>query len=352
MATSDEKLMAERPSAARHITQADVARFAGVSTAVVSYVVNGGPRPVAVETAERVRQAIDVLGYRPNEQARALTLGRSGTIGFVMSEGLNPLRAEFISELTVAANQVGMRIVTANVGQDDELARDIDNLMAQRVDGLLFASSAARADIILNSRLGDTPVVFIDMPGPILAQRTIGVDAQGAAEQLVTHLIEVHGHRGVALIIGDHGFGNPDPRERGWWQALKSAGLGESPLVRVPFSMSGGYYGGLQILAGRPRPTAIFASSDQQAFGLLRAINEQGLRVPEDVAVVTYDGTRLTEFTPPPLTVARQPITAIAEAAISLLGKSVGPAGRHIALQAELVIRSSCGCGPTPPPAR
>ncbi|TDD40957.1 LacI family transcriptional regulator, partial [Kribbella antibiotica] len=118
--------------------------------------------------------------------------------------------------------------------------------------------------------------------------------------------------------------------------------LSEGPVVKVRFSRAGGYAAGLELVGMAPRPTAVFVSSDLQAVGVLRALREAGLRVPEDMAVVAFDGTAESEWCWPPLTVVRQPLERMAEEVVRQLIE--GPAGSPAAYPAELVIRRSCGC--------
>ncbi len=318
--------------------------MAGVSTAVVSYVVNNGPRPVATATAARVRDAMDLLGYLPNASARALRLGRTHTLGLVMADSQNPFFSEYTFELVKAADAKGWRLLIADTRNEEGAeAAIVEEFLARQVDGLLFASSFARLDRSRTLQATGIPTVLIDCPGPIPGRRTVGTNAGGAAEMLVQHLLD-HGRRRIALIVGDKGFGNPDPRERGWRRALRSAGLADGPIVRVPFSREGGYAGAGVLLDQDPDIDAVFASSDLQGIGLLRALHERGIRVPGDIAVASFDGTKESEFCWPPLTVARQPLPMLATAAIDLLDAPDLARGTHIQLEAELILRQSCGC--------
>ena len=328
----------------RAVTRADVARLAGVSTAVVSYVVNDGPRPVADHTAERVRAAMEKLGYIPNASARALRRGRTETLGLLIADSLNPFFVQYAFELVTAAAARGMRVLIGESREDMAQERImLEELVARQVDGLLLASSFSRHPESLGLPV---PTVLIDCPGPVPGRLTVGSSAEKAAEELVAHLIS-HGRRRVGLIIGAHGFGNPDPRERGWRRALRSAGLDDGTIVRVPFSREGGYSGGFALLEQDPQVDAVFASSDLQGVGLVRSLHQQGVRMPEDVAIVTFDGTKESEFCWPPLTVAKQPLAKLAAAAISLLDAPDVASGTHVQLEASIVFRQSCGCAAT-----
>ncbi|MCB0911996.1 MAG: LacI family DNA-binding transcriptional regulator [Propionibacteriaceae bacterium] len=317
-----------------------------MSTAVVSYVVNNGPRPVAPATAARVREAMQLLDYRPNASARALRRGTTETIGLIVADSLNPFFAEYTAELVRAAAAVGKQLLIADINQDARAEEEIvDELVSRQVDGLLFASSFARLERSRTLQVARVPTVLIDCPGPVPGRRTVGSDAAGAAEMLVDHLL-AHGRRRIGMIVGDGGFGDPDPREQGWRRALRAAGLADGALVRVPFTREGGYAGASALLAEDPGLDAVFASNDLQAIGLVRALHEKGVRIPAEIAVVSFDGTRESEFCWPPLTVARQPLEKLASEAIKLLDAPDVARGTHVQLATELIRRSSCGCAP------
>ena len=327
--------------ARRSVTRSDVAKLAGVSSAVVSYVVNNGPRPVADKTAKRVRDAMGKLGYVPNASARALRRGKTETIGLIIGDSLNPFFVQYAFELVTAAAARGKQILIGDSRQSEAIEKGIvDELLSRQVDGLLFASPFASR---YSSELLGVPTVLIDYPGPIPGRLTVGSAAEAGAEALVAHLIS-HGRTRVGLVIGDHGFGNPDPRERGWRNALLAAGLAPGPIVRTSFSREGGYAAAKALLDEDPTLDALFASNDLQAIGALRALNERGVKVPADVAVASFDGTKESEFSWPPLTVAKQQLDLLAAGAIDLLEESGNEMGKHLQIDTILVRRTSCGC--------
>ena len=331
------------PTRARNVTLADVARYAGVSPAVVSYVINDGPRRVAPATADRVRDAIDVLGYRPNSSARALRTGTTGMLGLVLPGTSNPFFGEYADVIYDAAAGAGLALLTAssaaNVRTEHRL---IEDLARHNVDGILVATMMTKADIS-SLRHPGLPIVLINCPFAVPGYRTLGPDAVAGARAVVDHLLSVHGHHSVALITGEASVHEPEAREAGWRDALRSHGRPDGLLVRTAFTRAGGYEAAKRVLAGADRPTAIFVSSDLQAFGVLRAIREQGLDVPGDLALVTFDGIEESAFSWPPLTLTQQPLQAMAEAAISALLGANNAA--HDLFPMELIIRQSCGCG-------
>jgi len=333
-----------RPANARPATRADVARYAGVSTAVVSYVVNDGPRRVAPETAARVRAAIDILKYRPNVNARALKKGATEMLGVILPDLTNPFFAEYVRALEIAAAVHGYVLVVATSdGDETQESRIVSDLSNRHVDGLLICSvlppSGFRA-----ITAPERPIVLIDCPMPQAGYAAVGPDAREGARVLVDHLITVHGHQSIALLTGESSTPAPEPRERGWGDAFQAHDLPPGPIVRTSFSRQGGYEAALRLLSWPTQPRAIFATSDHLCTGVLKAIREAGLRCPSDIAVVSYDGTVESEYCWPPLTVARQPIQAMADAAVAtVLGLGSG-SDHHQCFATELVIRESCGC--------
>lgn len=338
--------MTYQANARRPVTRGDVARYAGVSTAVVSYVLNDGPRPVAPRTAERVREAVEVLQYRPNLSARALRSGTSQAIGLIVADSLNPHCAELALAVTQAAAATGQRVLTADSRGDERSERaHVEDLLAHQVDGLVFASTFGRVDPLAGVRGVGVPVVLLDCPGPIPGRTTVGPAARAGVEALVRHLTETHGRRSIGLLIGSEGFGEPDPRELGWIDALSRLGLPRGPIIRTGWDRESGYRAGPEFLARSPRPDAVVAASDRLAVGLLRALHEAGVDIPGDIAVVSFDGTQESGYCWPPLTCARQPRELMGRAVLDLLDDP-GLAPGHHEFPTELVIRASCGCRP------
>ena len=239
-------------------TRADVARYAGVSGAVVSYVINNGPRPVAAETAERVRAAIDILGYRPNLTARALKRGSTQILGMILSDISNPFFAEFAVEVENTAAARGHAVLIGNShGNAFTERRLIDDLMSRQVAGLVLGSVDARPEMIDRAVKVGIPTVLVDCPWPVNGHFSLGPDSRAGARLVVDHLIQVHRHRLIAMVVGAEGNGG-DPRERSWQEATRAAALLDGPLVRMPFTREGGYRGGQLLLDTLNPPSAIF----------------------------------------------------------------------------------------------
>ena len=333
------------PASARPtITRKDVARLAGVSTAVVSYVVNGGPKRVSPVTAAKVREAISALGYRPNAAARALKLGSSEMLGMVVPDTTNPFFATLARAVEEAAAARGYALLLANSGGSAaNERRQVRNLASRRVDGVFLSSVLFEPDLT-ELEHSEIPAVLLNHSTEVPGFNSVGVELLEGSRRAVEHLVG-HGHRNIALVMGMNAGNDLDAREVGWQQGLAEAGLPEGPILRCDFDRQGGYRAGQRLLAAADRPTAVFVSSDLQAVGLLRAVSEAGLRVPEDLAVFSFDGSAEAEFSWPPLSTVAQPVQAMAEAAVeALIGfDGVSPTRNRI-FPVDLVLRASCGC--------
>lgn len=328
----------------RRATRADVAREAGTSVAVVSYVVNNGPRPVAQATRKLVLAAIEKTGYRPNNVARALASGTSKTYGLVLPNVSNVFLASLAHALQqeALANDMVMLLGDSGDSRQRELQL-LNTLLSQQVDGLIYISVDRHPWIELLQESG-TPFLMLDSVDPALGVSVLRVDEQAASRQLTAHLLS-HGYRQVGIVTGPQEMLNTQERLTGWREALADVGLQENPawMYTAPFTREGGYQAAQQMLQGQTRPRALFTSNEAQAIGLIRGLAEQGLRVPEDVALVCFNGTGLAAFQVPSLTCARQPVEEMAKAAISMLrGWKGKPTLREFSHRLEP--GESCGC--------
>jgi LacI family transcriptional regulator len=322
------------------VTRADVARLAGTSTAVVTYVVNNGPRPVAPETRERVRRAIEQLGYRPNVVARALKVGTTQTVGLIVPDNTNPFFAELAHAIEDVFFVAGYSLLLANSADSlDRERQHLRTLLDRQVDAVLLISLSGEPAIGEIVRADKRAIVLHRVPQDSLAS-SICIDDEQAAYDIATHLREAHGITDTAMITGPDASPVAVQRARGWSRAVSDTG---ADLRHAPFSRRGGYQAATALLTGNRRPGAIFAANDQQAIGVIRAAADLGVRVPEDVAVAGFDGTTEAGYTVPSLTTVVQPSQQIAEAAFEILrGAATDPPTCRV-LPHRLELRDSCG---------
>lgn len=218
---------------------------------------NGGPRPVAPETAARVRSVVEELGYRPNQTARALNLGTRHTIGLVL------FFAELAQAIERTASARGYQLFVAESHGDPALEKQlVAELTARQIDGFLLMSSGDRWRDPTPVEPSDPPTVMLDCAGPVAGRHTIGPDASTGASAAVAHLAEKHGRRRIGLIIGPDGLATPDPRIVGWREEIAARGLEEGPLAIDEWSNAGGYRAARRLWETGTLPDALFVSSD------------------------------------------------------------------------------------------
>ena len=348
------------------VTRADVAQLARVSPAVVSYVLNDGPRPVSAGTRARVEEAIAALDYRPNAVASALRGGLTRSMGLLIPDPVNPFFAELAGEVEKALFDHGN---TLSIGiTNDDAARElayVRSFVSRRFDGLVLVSSRAIAGVE-ERELASTPVLLLDRAAEHPGIASVHIDNIDGASRATEHL-QRHGHTLIALVAGPPTTRVTAERIAGWRSQQSRAGLdhGDDLVAFADFSETGGVAAASSLLAehGRPaarrgrRPTALVVSSDVQAMGVLHACHTAGLRVPEDVALVSFDGTTASRYAQPSMTTVRQPIPTIAGIAVAhLLERIAHPdtTVRHTTVRGNLRIGGSCGCSPrhTPTTAR
>ncbi len=330
--------MAETADGRRSATRDDVARLAGVSTAVVSYVVNNGPRPVAAATRERVLDAIEKLGYQPNAAARSLITGRADLLGLIVPDVGNPYFAAMAQEVEVAARERGLTLVLAQ-SSPTGLAKVVEALGGRLVMGVITAASAP-PDVVLELARQRVPIIVFSLGGGMGPFPSLAPDFYQGARAMVQHLVEAHRHDRIALVTGSEVV---EERERAWRDVLVESGQDPSVVLRVPWSMAGGREAARTLITEHPDVTGVFVTSDQQATGLLSGTQLAGRRVPEDLAVVSFDGSPESEFTVPPLTTVEVPMAEMARDAVArVLGEQA--VTMPVPYPTKPVIRRSCGC--------
>lgn len=345
-------------------TVRDVARLAGVSPTTVSFVLNGVESVhISPATRQRVLEAADTLHYRPNSLARGLRTRRSCCIGVVIP-GLSAdsFYVEVLQGVEEASRDAGYSvIVSTSRGSPEEEAAVIEALRDRRIDGLLAVPVCHPSSADAYRRLArEIPVVFVDRWPEGVDIPRVAVDHRKGAALAVRHLIEL-GHTRIAFVRGPE-WPASSIRERleGYEQTLASHRLPFREVIEVHSSLfaqkQGAYQAVLQALGGRPpsmRPTALFVTNDNLAAGVLRALRELRLHVPQEVSVVGFDDDEIAEFLEVPLTTVAQPRRELGRRATELflrLREGGEPsAAEAVRLQPRLVRRSSSGPAPPEP---
>jgi len=330
------------------VTLEDVARLAGVSRSTVSRVVNGHPH-VRAETRARVLAVIKKLGYRPHSIARSLVTKRTKLIAMLIPESVtkifsDPFFAILLQGAVQACNARGYQMVLAlfdDPRQQEDLYRQL--LQNGYIEGAVVAS-APPDDPIIKALLADgIPAVAV---GKQLNLPYVDVDNYRGARMAVEHLLSL-GYRRIATITGPLNHLHVQDRLSGYRDALEESGIPyeESLVAEGGFTEVGAMAALAKLLPFRPE--AIFVQSDTMAAGVLRALRNNGLQVPEDVAVVGFDDAPVAVLLDPPLTTVRQPIRLLGFMAVELLLDILeghkGERPGNVVLPVELVVRNSCG---------
>lgn len=334
---------------------ADVAREAGVSKTAVSFAFNS-PDRLSPETANRIREVAEALGYRPHPVARMLTQRRTWTIGVLTPQALsvifsNPFFGAFSEGVALAAEEsgYGLHFISPLHGS---LARALSRAT---VDGVVAIGLSGDHPEVEEIRRAGLPFVLVDSRA-LPEHSSVEVDDEGGARTAAEHLLSL-GHRDF-LVIGiepPQTASGPDPdgvvarRLRGYRAALEAAGieLTDERIVVGPATIEGGIAVFREAWEAGLRPTAILAMSDAMAIGAMRAARDLGLGVPRDVSVVGFDDIDLAPHTDPALTTVHQPVRRKGEEAVRLLLSIVDGSGlarpEHRRLETRLVIRASTG---------
>jgi DNA-binding LacI/PurR family transcriptional regulator len=333
----------------------DVAERAGVSIKTVSNVVNGYVH-VAPATRERVQRVLDELNYRPNLSARSLRSSRTGLIALAVPEIDSPYFAELARHVVRAAEA---RDWTVLVDQTDGLIERerlvMDGIRAHLIDGLIFSPLAAGNDELL-ARRDDTAMVLLGervYDGPV---DHVAIDNVAASRTAVEHLLSL-GRRRIAAIGEQRRTtaGTARLRTQGYVEALTAAGLALDPEVVMAtdsYHRADGARAMRELLDTGTAPDAVFCYNDLMALGALRVLNERGVRVPDDVAVIGFDDIEDGAYSTPSLTTVRPDKRRIATLAVEQLAARLDGAGsaapQELSAPFELVVRESTA-GPSAP---
>lgn len=321
----------------------DVARRAEVSPATVSRVVNGHSN-VDPGLAERVRNAMRELGYRPNAVARNLRRSRTNLWGVIISDITNPFFTSLVRGIEDVAQQQRFSVVLCNtdgdIGKED---RYVNAALTEQVAGVIITPSDGPKHV---TRLTDArvPVVVIDQLLPDADVDTVLVDNADGAERATAHLITA-GYQRIACITGPADLYTADQRLAGYRRALRTHGLPYDPaLVRyADFRESGGHRAMSSLLA-EAAPDAVFTTNNMMTIGALQCLSEAGLEVPADIAVAAFDDIPWAHLVRPALTTVSQPTYDLGRSAAELLIARIDAPGRNpatVTLPTQLHVRES-----------
>ena len=340
------------PAGSQRATSADIARELGISAMTVSRALNNRPN-VKEETRQQVTRVARKLGYVPDLIARSLVLRRTLTIGVVVPEITHSFFPEAIRGIEEAVYAAGYHLIFAHSAEKPERERDVlQTLESKRVDGILISTIETGGDVALYEHIIErgTPLIFFDRCVHGIGASCVRIDDEESAQAITEHLIE-HGYTRIAHLRGSQHVSIARARFNGYKKALKKAKLALRPelVTESGFHEQGGYEAMQKLLRlpARRRPRAVVAVNDPAAFGAIKAIQENGLKLPRDIAMVGFSDDIRAALMPTPLTTVRQPAYLLGKrAAERLLAIIEGTreASGEIIVETEQVIRQSCGC--------
>ncbi|QAY64275.1 LacI family transcriptional regulator [Xylanimonas allomyrinae] len=317
------------------VTVRDVAREAGVSISTVSRALSV-PDKVAVETRERVVSVAAALGYQPNRAAAGLRAGRTGTVGLLVPDLANPYFAAVAKGVTAGAREHALGVFVVDSEEKPEVEAELLRSLAHQTDGVILASPRALdADL---PAAGGKPLVVVNQGGPL----AVGTDNAGGVALALEHLRSL-GHQRIAYVGGPAASWS-DAQRRAALHAAGGAGVEVVMLGPFPPTVDGGAGAADDVVASEA--TAAITFNDVVAVGLVRAVRERGLRVPEDLSVVGFDDTFLAALVTPALTSVGADLREVGRRAIGLLVGRIGAragsgAATRVLLPATLAVRES-----------
>lgn len=312
----------------------------------VSRVVNGNRR-VSLEVEQRVRAAINKIGYQPNEAARILKGNKSSVIGLIVPDLADPFFSTCCSVIQEAAWDAGYMTLMAASGHREELERRETDLMVQRrIAGLIIVPVGSQNDHFAAAQSVGVPLVAIDRPIEHVESDSLTVDNLKASFRATQHLIK-HGHKNILCVADDERIYTKTERVSGYSQAMREAKL--VPRVCIVGSVTGSVADQVSFaLASDRAPTAIFAASNMVSVDVLRYLQRCDKAIPSDVALICFDDFSAATLVSPTITVIQQPIVELGQRAAQMmldrLKASVAAPPSKVVLPTRLIIRKSCGC--------
>jgi LacI family transcriptional regulator len=326
----------------------DVAKLAGVAPITVSRALNNSGY-VSQATRERVKAAIEELGYVPNMLGPSLRFQQTMILAVVITDITNPFWTTVTRGIEDVAHANGYSTILCNTDESESKQEQyLQMLLRRRVDGILLVPACSETKSIEMIKKQDIPVVVLDRQIGNLDVDVVRADSEEGAFLLVQYLLSL-GHRNIAMLAGPKNVSTAIDRTAGYRRALDDAGnaVNEELIYWGNFTQESGYENARMVTDMDPRPTAIFAANNFIAIGAMQALKEKGLHIPEDVALVTIDDIPPAYTLEPFLTVAIQPADEMGrQAARLLLDRIKNPEDesfQNVVLPTKMIIRASSG---------
>lgn len=335
----------------KKVSLKDIATEAGVSTALVSYVLTNKEKEARVgeEIAKKIREIARKLNYQPNHIARSLKSGRSFTIGLIVADISNPFFANIARTIEDEAKRNNYTVIFGSSDENVDKSRDLINVLLNRqVDGLIITPTEGSEEQINQLKAQKVPFVLIDRFFPEIEASHIAVNNYEAAYNAVSHLLKM-GRKRIGMVAYKTTLHHISERKRGYKEALQAYHMTGNTLLKsaryshlkedIKVSID-------QLLSGRHPADAVFFATNSLAMEGLKYINSLGIHIPDQLAVITFDEGEALDLFYSPVTFVRQPILEMGKAAVRVLLEEIKDNKKeieHICIDTALVVRKSCG---------
>jgi LacI family transcriptional regulator len=328
----------------RSPTIIDVARTADVAVGTVSRYLNG--QPIRRTNREQIEQAIQELGYKRNAAAASIRTDLTHIIGFLVPR-FDEFHAQMLEHLSNSVRRSGRAVLSYCHGSDPRvIAEALDIFSAQRVDAIVMDGTAEIYDRVDELLSQDVPIIFYNNDLRGLAVDRVMVDNHRASYRIVSHLADL-GHERIGILMGDLANSSGLERLSGYEQALQDNGIEIDPALKVKgnWTIDGGYQATTRLMALERRPTALFCANYGMAIGAMSWLKENGLHVPDDISLVSYDDVPVFRLYESGITAVAQPIATIAETITDILLERLGEPSnrvtRSVTLECDIILRGS-----------
>jgi len=338
--------------AQKKVSLKDVADHVGVSTALVSYVLNNKEKKarVGAEIAEKIREAALALKYKPNLIAQSLKSGKTNTIGLIVADISNPFFSTIARIIEDEAKKHGYIVIFGSSDESAEKSQDlIDVFLNRQVDAFIIAPAADTGDQVHRLKEMNIPFVLIDRYFPDIETDSVHIDNSKAAFQAVEHLIRL-GRRKIAMVCYDLELPHLLERRNGYAKALKAHDIAvkKNWFVKASYqNISEDVAGGLhKLLFPKPQIDAIFFATNSLAVEGLKKINAFGIKVPDQVGIISFDETDAFDFFYSPVTYVSQSVSDMGREAVKLAISRINDSSgafKNVVVETKLVIRDSAG---------
>lgn len=339
----------------KKVSLADVAKSLGVSKTLVSLVLNGkgDEKGINKDTQQRVRDKVKELNYKPNQFARGLRVGKSNTIGLVVADISNAFYAKMCRSIEDHCTLNGYNLIICSSDEKPEKESELIGMLIDRqVDGLIISTTQKNNSDIKMLKKNDFPFVLIDRNVDAIDTNYVVVDNIDGAKQVVNHLVKLGNERIGHITITPAHISTIKERVEGYKQALRDNGIPASNklIKEVSFdNLKADVKKQVKDLLAPPnKVTALFVANNNIAVACLESLNELGMRIPQDVALVSFDDIDAFNLCYPPVTAIDQPIGEMGKKAVDIIldeikAESPKEKTQQYALKTDLIIRKSCG---------